>query len=376
MDLQHLRASDGTGEAVLAHVDATRTIGSTVLSLDNVDNWNSDVIVVTGTPAANGFVSPTGMTIMYGHLNAGDFIIDGYAAGYVDNGNTTAEVAIVKMTTSWADTLVNLLANIMNDDGTPKDTSKNPVGAVIDFAGIVPPTGWLLMAGQAVSRATYAALFAILNPTIGTFTITIAAPGVVTLNAHGLVTGDPIYFTTTGALPTGLAINTVYYAIRIDANTIRLATTYANAVAGTAINTTGSQSGVHTMRRSPYGIGDGTTTFTLPDARGRIIAGNDQMNGTSANRLTNPASTINGLDGDILGNGGGAETHQLTVAQLAPHQHLVNTRAGAGGFGSNEVARSNATGTPDNIALMNAAGGDTAHNNVQPTLIMNKIIKT
>lgn len=120
MDLQHLRASDGTGEAVLAHVQATRTIGSTVLDLDNVDNWNTKAVVVTGTPAANGFVSPTGMTIMYGHLNAGDFIIDGYAPGYSDAGNTTAEVAIIKMTTSWADTLVNLLEKVMNDDGSLK----------------------------------------------------------------------------------------------------------------------------------------------------------------------------------------------------------------------------------------------------------------
>lgn len=123
MDLQHLRASDGTGEAVLAHVDATRTIGSTVLSLDNVDNWNTDAIVVTGTPAANGFVSPTGMTIMYGHLNAGDFIIDGYAPGYSDAGNTTAEVAIIKMTTSWADTLIDILKIAHNDDGTIKDNA-------------------------------------------------------------------------------------------------------------------------------------------------------------------------------------------------------------------------------------------------------------
>lgn len=121
MDLQHLRASDGTGEAVLAHVSSPRTIGSTVLELDNVDNWNADAIVVTGTPAANGFISPTGMTIMYGHLNAGDFIIDGYAPGYSDAGNTTAEVAIIKMTTSWADTLVDILKISHNDDGTIKD---------------------------------------------------------------------------------------------------------------------------------------------------------------------------------------------------------------------------------------------------------------
>ena len=62
MDLQHLRASDGTGEAVLAHIQTTRTAGSTVLDLDNVDNWNTKCIVVTGTPNAN---------INYGGSDAG-----------------------------------------------------------------------------------------------------------------------------------------------------------------------------------------------------------------------------------------------------------------------------------------------------------------
>lgn len=123
MDLQHLRASDGTGEAVLAHIQTVRNPGSTVLDLDNVDNWNTKAVIITGTPAANGFVSPVGMKVMYGHLSAGDFIIDGYAPGYVDNGNTTAEVAIVKMTTSWADTLIDLLDNSLQDNGLLKVTS-------------------------------------------------------------------------------------------------------------------------------------------------------------------------------------------------------------------------------------------------------------
>lgn len=123
MDLQHLRASDGTGEAVLAHIQSVRNPGSTVLDLDNVDNWNSKAVVVTGTPAANGFISPVGMKVMYGHLNAGDFIIDGYAPGYADNGNTTSEVAIVKMTTSWADALISLLGNSLGDDGFLKVTA-------------------------------------------------------------------------------------------------------------------------------------------------------------------------------------------------------------------------------------------------------------
>lgn len=371
MDLQHLRASDGTGEAVLAHIDSPRNPGSTVLSLDNVENWSGKALIVTGTPAANGFVSPVGMKVMYGHLDSGDFIIDGYAPGYADNGNTTQEVALIKMTTSWADTLVNLLEKVMNDDGTPKDTSLNPVGSVIDYAGRVAPAGWLFAYGQAVSRATYANLFNVLNPSLGTFTITVASPGVVTLNNHGLVTGDAVYLTTTGALPTGLAQNTRYFAIRIDANTFRLATSLANAKANTAVNTTGTQSGVHTVRATPYGVGDGTTTFNVPDLRGRVVAGNDQMGGASANRLTDPSSTVNSIDGDILGNAGGAEVHNLTAAQNGPHNHTYNV--GSNGVGS--LWARGQTATDLSSPSTNSSGGGDGHNNVQPTLILNKIIK-
>lgn len=76
-------------------------------------------------------------------------------------------------------------------------------------------------------------------------TMTVAAPCVVTDTAHGFSTGQAIIFYSTGALPTGLSQNTPYYAIVINANTYRLATSLANALAGTAITTTGSQSGSH-----------------------------------------------------------------------------------------------------------------------------------
>lgn len=86
-----------------------------------------------------------------------------------------------------------------------------------------------------------------------TITVTIAAPGVVTWTAHpysinssGISACGAINFTTTGALPTGLAVATNYYASAVDANTLRLSTTVANCLAGTYITTTGSQSGTHT----------------------------------------------------------------------------------------------------------------------------------
>lgn len=80
-----------------------------------------------------------------------------------------------------------------------------------------------------------------------TVTITIATPGVVTWTAHGLVTGQKIQLTTTGALPTGLSASTTYYVIKIDADTFWLATSLANAAVPTKIATSGSQSGTHTM---------------------------------------------------------------------------------------------------------------------------------
>ena len=110
-----------------------------------------------------------------------------------------------------------------------------PIGVINMYGGASAPDGWLLCDGSAVSRTTYASLFAILFPSLGTVTITIASPGVVTLTSHGLATGDAIYLTTTGALPTGLSANTRYWVIKQDANTFWLATSLANALAGTKI---------------------------------------------------------------------------------------------------------------------------------------------
>ena len=76
-----------------------------------------------------------------------------------------------------------------------------------------------------------------------TVTITIASPGVVSWSAHGLLAGQQVQLTTTGALPTGLAINTTYFVVPVDANSFQLSATQSGAV----INTSGSQSGTHTM---------------------------------------------------------------------------------------------------------------------------------
>jgi hypothetical protein len=90
------------------------------------------------------------------------------------------------------------------------------------------------------------------NAKIGTtpqvFTVTIASPGVVTFTSSELIDGTAVVLETTGALPTGLTVGTVYYVVNAVSNVCNLAATPG----GAAITTTGAQSGTHYV--SPRGI--------------------------------------------------------------------------------------------------------------------------
>ena len=78
-----------------------------------------------------------------------------------------------------------------------------------------------------------------------TFTVTIASPAVFTSVVHELYTDDEVIFETTGALPTGLTVDTKYHVVYngITADTFRVSTDKG----GTPVNTSGSQSGVHSF---------------------------------------------------------------------------------------------------------------------------------
>jgi microcystin-dependent protein len=271
-----------------------------------------------------------------------------------------------------------------------------PAGAVQMYAMNTAPTGWLLCDGTAVSRTTYANLFAAIVPSKGTVTITIATPGVVSLTSHGFQTGDMIYLTTTGALPTGLSQNTIYYVINVTTSTFRLATSAANAAAGTAINTSGTQSGTHTLRYCPYGLGNGSSTFNVPDMRGRIPIG---------------GGTGSGLTARVVGTNYGAETVTLDSTSLPTHSHTNTVSGGSTGGMSANSTHSHSLSTPagstgtnyyrlyDRFAnesntintssadlshthtftpsISNAnAGSGGSHANIPPVITMSYIIKT
>jgi hypothetical protein len=70
----------------------------------------------------------------------------------------------------------------------------------------------------------------------------------ITLTSHNFLTGDDVTLTTTGTLPAGLSTGTDYYVIYVDANTIRLANSLANAYAGTQVDITAAAGGgTHTV---------------------------------------------------------------------------------------------------------------------------------
>ncbi|MEN6644311.1 MAG: tail fiber protein [Armatimonadia bacterium] len=188
---------------------------------------------------------------------------------------TTTEINYLSGVTSNIQTQINSFATF-------------PAGAIIPYAGSAAPTGWALCQGQAISRTTFATLFAVIGTT--------------------------------------------------------------------------------------YGAGNGSTTFNVPDLRGRVVAGKDDMGGVAANRLT---GTSGGVTGSTLGASGGTETHLLTVTEIPAHSHVItyDRESPQGGSGDNAAWNLRATGGAYS-GTTTSVGGGAAHNNVQPTLIMNYIIKT
>lgn len=150
-----------------------------------------------------------------------------------------------------------------------------------------------------------------------------------------------------------------------------------------------------------YGTGDGSTTFNLPDKRGRVTASLDNMGGSAASRLsTTYFGATSGGNPTTLGNFGGLESETLTLAQTPTGITSANTGSIAlsvvstsnvdtgnapisftsGGNGAVTAAQVTSVASTGTIAIgavpvtSNNTSG-TPHPNVQPTIVCNYIIR-
>ena len=234
-----------------------------------------------------------------------------------------------------------------------------PVGSIFPYAGTTEPTGYLFCDGDDKSATTYEGLFDVLLSdqdangwglpgAIVAFTVTPATDN-ITATSHGKVDNDVVHFSNSGgALPAGLSALTKYYVILVDANTLQVET----SIGGGAVDITGSGTGTHSVH------GD----FKMPDMRGRLPLGTDNMGGSSANRVT-------ATQADNPGQASGAEDHTLATSEMPAHTHNTE-QTGDGGSGSlNNVAGAS-------ITASSSTGGGNAHNNMQPYQTCNYIIRT
>lgn len=260
-----------------------------------------------------------------------------------------------------------IVSALAGESGTaPASTNKfvdaqNIVGIISPYAGSASPTGWLLCDGSAVSRATYARLFAITSTNFGvgdgstTFnlpdlrsrmpigvgtgtkvaTFSSRASNVITVTGltnaanNEFQTGQAIVYHYATTAITGLVQDTTYYIIRVTNTSFSLATSLANAIAGTVITLSSDGSGVQTF----------TKTLTA-----RTLAGT-----------------------------GGEETHALITAEIPSHTHSggIPAMSGAGPYG---YAGGNIFSSL-NGGSIGATGGNTAHSVMNPFVGVNYIIK-
>lgn len=248
-----------------------------------------------------------------------------------------------------------------------------PVGAEIDYAGFLPPPGWLFSAGQAVSRTIYADLF-------NAITFAFDGAGTVTSDNRIRLGGSDLSgFGIIGAVAEGPGIPPG--AVVVDAVPGSVGLSVAATATGTIL-----------LRILPYGRGDGSSTFNVPDRRGRISAGRDNMGGTAAGRFGNIA------DGNNLARSVGAPTNTLananlpanlpagsvTVSYPAQTCYIRNNSIGAStGAGSATVSdlwqgvaqTSTIPGGPQTFAVsQDNPGGGTPFGVLQPTAIVNRLI--
>lgn len=144
---------------------------------------------------------------------------------------------------------------------------------------------------------------------------------------------------------------------------------WALELTGQAVSRT-TYSGLFALLGTSYGAGNGTTTFNIPDYRGRTLVGHDASQ----------------TEFDVLGEAGGAKTHTLTTAQMPSHTHIQNSHIHGGSWTQGFFAAGGTSAVivlPGGSAIFETSstqatnqntGSDQPHNNLQPYTVVKWII--
>lgn len=340
-----------------------------------VKNGTSGAFTVTAkTPSGTGVVVPQGSTIwvysdgtnVYSCQNA--LVGGAIVGGTIDN-------AIIGSITPAAATVTNLTVT-----GTATGVPTVPTGALLPFAGVNAPSGFLLAQGQAVSRTTYATLFNVVaSATTGT------TNGTTLVSSVASTAGFQIGFYVSGP---NITAGTTIAGFTVNSITLSIAAT--GSAVGQAITV------------SPYPLGDGSTTFNLPDLQGRQVLGAGAGSGLTTRILGAkvgsetvtisqamlPNVNFSGTCSGTTGNDSPAHTHNFLASGGTVGGLFDNSNSGSATYqtagGTRLIISPSATQGPNTnhthsisgTASVASGGSGTAAPVVDPTLVLNYIIKT
>jgi microcystin-dependent protein len=129
---------------------------------------------------------------------------------------------------------------------------------------------------------------------------------------------------------------------------------------GSNVSRTGITAPLFNEVGTTWGVGDGATTFGVGDDRRRVAVGS--------------GGSGTGTLGNTVGNSGGEEAHALAIGELPSHAHNMSNIFSA--YGGSDVGNNNMSGSGTGTGFGSAAqGSNTAHNNIQPSNIVTKMIR-
>ena len=359
--IDNVFADNGSGTSVGLQVGSGKTLnaGGTVIAggtmiLGSGDGTNT-VAAPTIRGAARTGTNAAGPDLTIDALNgtgtggSGSIIFRTAPAGTTGAvANTMQTVLEVKNTGAVEVLGVNL-------------TTYAPAGAVISYAGSSAPTGWLLCAGQSLSTASYAALFSAIGYTYGGSGANFNLPD---LRGRVVAGKDDMGGTAANRLASTRTVSVS--TISRTSTTCTVVTTAAHGLdVGDSITISGAGNAAFNGTWSVVSI-ISSTSFTFSTVSSGTIS--SVAGGTITVAITN------GVNGATLAATGGLSTQTLTIGQIPAHTHTVGLAnrdyAGSGGSTASYAAGSST------IITSSSTGNSGPHNNVQPTIILNYIIKT